>query len=210
MMKKLLSFLIASVAMLMLASCGGANASSNSEKDSSEIAEVTEEPEEAPQLLVTPDLTLLEVKGNVKEINGKQAGDYVYGNNALFDSEGHLTHYGNSDPIDKISEVKRDSDGRLTSFLASEWVTVKWDSEKPISLRLSINEYSCTESYKYDNELVNEISVLSEDLMEETQTTAIGKVTYPEDGFDKNGNWIKRTVKYPDHTETHVREIVYY
>ena len=195
--------------MISLASCGGGSKSRTSDTDTAVVAE-TAESEDAPALLETPDLTLLEVKGNVKEINGKTVGDYVYGKNARFDQEGRLTHYGNSDPIAKISEVKRDSEGRLTDFLASEWMSVKWDGEKPLSVQLSYNEETFTDTYKYDGALIVEVSEVYEDQIEETKTTSVGTITYPEDGFDAKGNWIKRIVKYPDHTKTQVREIIYY
>lgn len=208
-MKKLTLSLIAAALIAALASCGGSTKSESSDSDTTVVAEATVE--ESPQLLQTPDLALLEVKGNVKEIKGKTSGDYVYGKSARFDQEGNLTHFGNSVPIDKISNIERDSEGKLTDFLASEWMSVKWEGEKPLSMKLSYNEFSSTESYKYDNNgHIVEISSLNVDEIEETENTIVGTVTYPEDGFDANGNWVKRFVKYPDHTETQEREIIYY
>ena len=196
-------------------SCSGNSSTAGNANDSTATADtvavaVKEEAPE-PELLVTPDLTLLEVKGNVKEIKGKEADNYVYGKGAKFDKEGKLTHFGNSIPIDKISNIKRDKDGRLTDFLASEWATVKWDGERPLSMANQYNEFTETETYKYDDKgLISEITCRYQDEIEEIDETKVGKVTYPADAFDSNGNWVKRIVKYPDHTETQIREILYY
>ena len=201
-------------ALLMLtAGCAGSNdsADANAAAPADSTAVVDSVEAAVPDLLVTPDLTLLEVKGNVKEIKGKESGNYVYGGSAKFDTEGKLTHYGNSEPIDKLSNIKRDDAGRLTAFLASEWTSVKWEADRPASAKFEYNEMATTDTYKYnaDGRLI-EITRSWQDLCEETEESAVGTVTYPADAFDANGNWIKRIVKYPDHTETQEREIIYY
>lgn len=197
-------------------SCSGA--SSTGGNDSTAIDTIatsaTEDSIQAqPELLVTPDLTLLEVKGNVKEIKGKETDGYIYGGSAKFNENGELTHYGHlidDRPVEEISEVERDKDGRLTLFIASEWMTIKWDAEKPISVMTNFNEEGTTETYTYgDDGFVTKISkrYCFGDEVDESSTAT---VTYPQDAFDEKGNWVKRVVKYPDHTETQVREIIYY
>lgn len=194
-------------------SCSGnsSNSKGNDSAADDTVAIPATEDTVQPELLVTPDLTLLEVKGNVKEIKGKTVDDYVYGGNAKFNEKGELTHYGNSEPIDKISNVKRDGDGRLTYFLASEWMTVKWDGDRPLSVANQYNEMTNTNTYKYDDKgLIVEIKSRYQDEIEETDETQTAVVTYPADGFDAKGNWIKRTVKWPKGTITEAREIIYY
>lgn len=209
-----------SLSLLLLSvffwSCSGKTSGSKSDSVATDTAAVTAvkdsvEPEPVAELMVTPDLSLLEVKGNVKEIKGKVAGDYVYGGSARFDKDGKLTHYGNSEPIDRLSNIKRDDKNRLTYFLASAWTTVKWEGDKLLSVAEQMNEFTDTETYKYDSKgLVTEISCHSVDEAEGYDETVVAKVSYPADAFDSNGNWIKRVVKYPDHTETQIREITYY
>lgn len=206
-MKGLFLSLITIVTLVAASSCGSSSKSATTDSDSTAIVDETAE---EPQLFETPDLALLEVKGNVKEIKGKTTGDYVYSKNARFDKEGRLTHYGWQEPIDKISNVERDSEGKLTNFLGSEWISVTWDAEMPLSVTLSYNECSNTETYKYANKRIAEISTLTVDLIEGTENTSIATVIYPADGFDANGNWVKRFVKYPSNTEIQVREIIYY
>lgn len=89
-------------------SCSGA--SSTGGNDSTAIDTIatsaTEDSIQAqPELLVTPDLTLFEVKGNVKEIKVDGLDDFL-GGDAKFNENGELTHYGNNN--DKLSNVKRD------------------------------------------------------------------------------------------------------
>lgn len=203
----------AAVLILGLAACSGSTAGNGADStaDSAPAADSltadsasVQEPEAAEaQLLVTPDLTLLEVKGNVKSIKGKVS--------AKFDEQGTLTHYGYSNPLDKISNVKRDSEGRLTYFLGSEWMTVKWDGGRLASLESRYNEFVNTDIYTYD-EAGHIVKIVSKyvDENEETSETFTYVVTYPADGFDEKGNWVKRTVKYPDSTEAEVRTITYY
>lgn len=177
----------------------------------SDTLELLTEEQVMPELFTTPDLTLLEVKGNVKEIKGKTSDNYVYEKAAKFDENGILTHYGSSEPIDKISNIKRDEDGKLTYFLGGEWMTVKWDNDLPLSLANQYNEMTTTETYKYDDKgRITQISQRIQDSIEGYDSTQDGIVSYPDDAFDKNGNWLKRVVKYPDFTITQVREIIYY
>lgn len=210
---KITNFLSLLLMSVICWSCSGK--STNSEKDSVANAAATDsvttvKPAKA-ELLVTPDLTLLEVKGNVKEIKGKESDNYVYGGCAKFDEEGNLTHYGNSDPIDRISNAKRDSENRLTNFLGGEWITVTWTDDKPSSKMVEFNELSTTETYKYaDNGLITEITYCTKDEIEETENTKVATIVYPEDAFDNRGNWIKRVVTYPDRSITQIREILYY
>lgn len=185
---------------------GDGNISADESADS-----VTTDQTAKPELLVTPDLTLLEVKGNVKEVKGIEADDYVYGRNAKFDENGNLTHYGSSDPVNEISDVRRDSDGRLTDFLGGDWISVTWSEDKPSSITDQYNELSQTETYKYDdNGLVTEITYRTEDAIEGIDSTSVVAVVYPEDAFDSKGNWIKRVIKHPGYTITQMREILYY
>ncbi len=196
----------------MLTACSG-----NSDKQTANLTDsdtvVAKQPQAAPEpeIFSTPDLTLLEVKGNVKEIKGLQAGDYVYGGNAKFDREGTLTHYGYSDPIVKLSNIKRDSDGNLTYFLADEWTTVTWKNGLPLSFRQQFNEITTIDTREFDEAgRVVKITHRYQDEIEGIDETQIGTVTYDSDAFDSNGNWTRRTIKYPDHTETQLRKIIYY
>lgn len=107
--------------------------------------------------------------------------------------------------------MKRDKDGKLTYFLGSEWTTVKWDGERPLSIAGQYNEFTTKDTYKYgENGQVVGIDHWYEDLISEESSTEKATVTYPEGAFDAKGNWVKRIVKYPDHTETQVRDIIYY
>lgn len=204
-------FLFALTINAMLLSCSNKTTTQTSDSIESDTLELITEEQVMPDLLTTPDLTLLEVKGNVKEIKGKTYDNYVYGKAAKFDENGMLTHYGNSDPIDKISNIKRDEDGKLTYFLGGEWMTVKWDNDLPLSVANQYNEMTTTETYKYDDKgRITQISQRIQDSIEGEDSTYVGIVSYPEDAYDKNGNWLKRIVKYPNYTETQVREIIYY
>lgn len=207
-------FLIALTINVFLSSCTGRTAKQTSDSvkaDSSDTIVLVEGEPSAPNLLITPDLTLLEVKGNVKEIKGKCTDNWCYGGSAKFDENGTLTHYGCSEPIDKLSHIKRDKDGKLTYFLAADWTTIKWDNNQPLSAEHQFNEFTETETYQYDDKgKVIKITHRYQDFGEETDDTTVETVIYPDDAFDKNGNWIKRIVKFPDHKETQIREITYY
>lgn len=211
-----MKFTITLSVVLLGAACWSCSGNSSNSKGNDSAADDTvaiqaTEDTVQPELLVTPDLTLLEVKGNVKEIKGKEVGDYIYGDNAKFNEKGELTHYGNSEPIDKISNVKRDGEGRLIEFLISEWMTVKWEGDRPLSITYKYNEMTNTNTYKYDNKgLIVEIKNRYQDEIAGSDDIVTGIVTYPADGFDAKGNWIKRTVKWPTGTITEAREIIYY
>lgn len=176
----------------------------------SDTAEKQAETAPEPELLVTPDLTFLEVKGNVKEIV------YVSGKKlimrARFDKNGNLTHYGiNTD--DKISEVKRNDKGQLIEFVSDDWKTVTWRNDRPAKVHGGYVDEpdSYTYVYTYDDQgLVNKIDYLYYSDIEDTTSTTTGTVTYPADAFDDNGNWLRRTVAYPDRTEKQERQITYY
>lgn len=195
---------------LGLQACSGNSKSISSDSDvadSGEIVNDTVDAEQvAPKLLETPDLTLLEVKGNVKSITTKGMSP-----SAKFDEKGNLTHYGNSEPLDKISHVKRDENGYLLSFLGSEWMTVKWADGRPSSISDQYNELTQTFTNTYDNDgrVVKMVYRLVDEI-ENSDETETRQVTYPADGFDEKGNWIKRTVKTAYGPETETREIVYY
>lgn len=194
-------------------SCSGA--SSTGGNDSTAIDTIatsaTEDSIQAqPELLVTPDLTLLEVKGNVKEIKGKETDGYIYRGSAKFNENGELTHYGCSDPIDKLSNVKRDQDGRLIKFLADEWITVKWNAERPISVNSQMNECSTTETYTYGDDGLTIKILYQWYTFDEEDGRNTSTITYPQDAFDEKGNWVKRVIKHSDRTITEEREIIYY
>lgn len=191
-------------------SCSGASSTGGNDSTATDTiaTSATEDSIQAqPELLVTPDLTLFEVKGNVKEIKVDGLDDFL-GGDAKFNENGELTHYGNNN--DKLSNVKRDQDGRLTKFLTSEWITIKWDAEKPVSVTRDINEGTWTETYTYGDDGLT-IKILCRYIyLGETDETYTATITYPQDAFDEKGNWVKRVIKHPDRTITEVREIIYY
>lgn len=205
------------VVCLMVQACSGSAGGSKSDStgaDTAVLADTAGVSEDSLQdaqdvkaeLLDTPDLRLLEVKGNVKSIKTNSTAQ-----SARFDENGNLTHYGYADPIDKISNTKRNADGNLTAFLGSEWMKVKWKDGRPASIESQYNEMTSTETYTYDDAgRVVKITYRVTDSIEGTDDTEQRVVSYPADGFDEKGNWVKRTVKFPDRTETETRTITYY
>lgn len=211
---------------IMLASCSknaGVTDSNSDQGIDSTITETTVETSESQQLenlLSTPDLTLLELKGNVKEIK-KEIKDYkgmdcfVQSEKAKFDEDGKLTHYSDFDSQGKISHIKRDSEGKLVSFFGSEWTSVEWDGDRPASLDVQCNELEQTYYYTYDkNGRVIKIGHRVQDYNSETDemidTIYNYTVTYPQDAFDSNGNWTCRIITSPNGPITQTRKIIYY
>lgn len=207
---------------IMLASCSknaGVTDSNSDQGIDSTITETTVETSESQQLenlLSTPDLTLLELKGNVKEIKKeiKEDGSFV-SEKAKFDENGKLTHYSDCDSQGKLSHVKRDSEGKLVSFFGSEWTSVEWDGNRPASLDVQCNELEETYYYTYDkNGRVIKIGHRVQDYNSETDemidTTYNYTVTYPKDAFDTNGNWTCRIITSSEGSVTQKRKITYY
>lgn len=196
------------VAALLLTACGGNGNSSAVDSNAGDavandsVAVVAEEP--APEELTTPDLTLLEVKGNVKRIENV---DMATG--ATFDKEGTLLTYVSDG---KISNVKRNDKGQLTDFLGADWMTVTWDGDRPAKIVDSFNELTLTDTYTYnDKGLVEKIVNRHEDAFEELDETTTLTFTYAPEDFDAHGNWLKRSVKLSNgNSYTSIRKIEYY
>lgn len=199
---------------MLLAACGGngrTEAGSGAETDTAATAtDTTKSSTEesgapvAAEKLTTPDLALLEVRGNVRQIKSENMAQ-----EATFDKDGNLTTYGNSD---RISKVRRNDKGQLTSFLGSEWTTVEWVGNYPAKIENEYNELIITSTYTYGEKgLVEKESRQQQDLIEEIDETTVYTYTYAPEDFDTHGNWLKRKAKLSDGTShTMSRKIYYY
>ncbi len=199
------------LACCFVAVASGCNsgAKGNEQTDTLPEPELSVVDEQKPQLLDTPDLRLLEVKGNVKEIKGEGVPP------AIFDENGTLTYYGYSEPMAKISHVKRNDDGELVYFLGDEWTTVKWENQRPVSIIGQYNEDTTTHTYSYNADgLRNYVEVKYVNEAEETTETHRYRIEYPQNAFDENGNWVKRIFTSDDANNNdsyeESRQIVYY
>lgn len=196
------------ISAVLLAGCsnakggGAADSQQDAYSAAADSTAVTEEEVTKEEVFITPDLTLYELKGHVKSLS---TGDGV--TLARFNEAGEITHCMGTD---KISNVKRDADGRLVSFLGDEWMTITWKDGLPVKVEGQMNEWDNTNTYKYDEAgRVIENTLLAQWAGEDDETTVF-TITYPSDAFDENGNWIKRIRKSKSGTETEIRRIIYY
>lgn len=205
-MKKLISI---SLMAVMFIACGNKN-ESNEQTDETSVdttasEEASEENEETAAVveLITPDLTLCEVQGNVKSI--------VYTDipSTTFTEEGMLLTY---ESLDKISHEKRNDNGQLTYFLGSDWMTVVWDTDRPSEITDQMNEMSIVRKLTYDEN--GRVVAVDQVISDEIEGDSIhDKITYnyTSEDIDEHGNWVKRTVTFAGQQPfIETREIEYY
>lgn len=190
------------LSIFLTASCG-----SNGKASSDTAVNVTNTTAEeaAIDVFSTPDLSLCDVRGHVKEITSPDGENLE----ARFDKDGNLLNYGSRD---RISNVERDENGRLVAFLGSEWMKVEWEGEVPLTIQNTYNEMTCSDTYTRDSDgKIVKIAYRYQDMIEETDETEIRMVEYGSDSFDTQGNWIKRTIVYPDGEKQIIeRKITYF
>lgn len=139
-----------------------------------------------------------------------------------FDQEGHLTKIDSNQASDIFSELKRDKQGRLLSYVAGDFDCYEasrytYDSTSGLLKTIS-NE--CPDSgsdvttYIYDNKgyaVKMEVKGSRGEMGEEPEPYESAK-TFTYDGFDSKGNWTLRKGK--DSTEktewTETRVITYF
>lgn len=188
--------------LALTVACGGNGNSGSSESDNG--ANETAVESVASTAFTTPDLVLCDVTGHVKEIT-QNDGDVLV---AKFDKDGKLMNYGSRD---RISHVERDEDGRLVSFLGSEWMKVDWEGGLPASIISQYNEETITDKFVRDDDgRIVKITRRYEFVGEPVETSEI-TYEYGSDSYDSQGNWVKRTAIYNEgNKEVEQRTITYF
>lgn len=194
--------LICMLSLAVTVSCSGNKATSD-DANNNNAEEITTEVVQSE--FITPDLSLCDVKGHVKEISDIN-GDILI---AKFDQDGNLLNYGNRD---RISNVQRDEENRLIEFLGSEWMKIEWDGNVPASIQNTYNELTYSDTYTRDaNGNIIKITYRYQDMIEDIDNTEIRTIEYGSDSFDQQGNWIKRTITYPNgDKDVQERKITYF
>ena len=195
-----------SLLTVMLFACGNKTESKESSlQDAEGTNEVAQEVEEAPAAveLVTPDLILCEVQGNVKQIDDE---NYPA---TTFDESGNLIRHQSND---NISNVKRNDKGQLTDFLGTDWMTVEWEADRPSVIKHQWNEMTIIQKLTYDEN--GRISTIDQEYIDEmVGESERDKITYTyaNEDIDSHGNWTKRTVKFGSEAPyVQTRKIQYY
>lgn len=226
------AFCLAMALSLAMTACGngGKAPAGETEKDSTEltaatdyatgqVAQETESQEEVPVAGIG-DLAAYELRGKVKTCKWK--GEHGTETTYTFDQEGHLTKIDSNQASDIFSELKRDKQGRLLSYVAGDFDCYEasrytYDSTSGLLKTIS-NE--CPDSgsdvttYIYDNKgyaVKMEVKGSRGEMGEEPEPYESTK-TFTYDGFDSKGNWTLRKGK--DSTEktewTETRVITYF
>lgn len=210
---------------------GGKTPAGETEKDSTELTadtnsatgQVAQETEEAPVAGIG-DLAAYELRGKVKTCRWKGECGTALTNTITytFDQKGHLTKIDSNQVGDIFSELKRDKQGRLLSYVAGDFDCYEasrytYDSTSGLLKTIS-NE--CPDSgsdvttYIYDSKgyaVKMEVKGSRGEMGEEPEPYESVK-TFTYDSFDSKGNWTLRKGK--DSTEktewTETRVITYY
>lgn len=188
-MKKTI-FLFATITMLFT-SCGNNSGNTGQSADATGTDSAVVEQPAVVEEFTTPDLTLVDVKGNVDTIENLN-----WATSATFDKEGNLLTY---DSDAKVTKMKRDNDGQPVYFISSGHITVTWENNRPKTVETSINEMTQTDTYVYNADGLMEKRIRRYvDLMEDSEKTVTTTYTYDPADFDSHGNWLKRAAKADD------------
>lgn len=183
-------FLFATMAVLFT-SCGNNSGNTGQPADATGTDSAVVEQPAVVEEFTTPDLTLVDVKGNVDTIENVN-----WATSATFDKEGNLLTYGSDE---KVTKMKRDNDGQPVYFISSEHITVTWENDRPKTVETSLNEMTQTDTYVYNADGLMEKRIRRYvDLMEDSEKTVTTTYTYDPADFDSHGNWLKRAAKSDD------------
>lgn len=120
------------------------------------------------EVMQTPDLTLFELKGNVKSVKDE------YENTYNFTKEGKLDL--------PESQIKRDNEGRIISYTINEVTTeVQWNKDGNVEGAKGVDH---TTTYTYDDRGLLLTSYT------EVDTWELSIYKYLK--FDEQGNWVER------------------
>lgn len=190
--------------LICLASCAGkpTTAPATQEADSETIALQATETESVPPAapeLVTPDLTLADVKGPVATVYITDADGNRY-DTYQFDAEGNIVKHAFTS--DDFKRVKRDDQGQITGWGYDEY-TVEWKDGKPVKFGTRESDGgTSTSTYEYNAEGQRVKSTTLNDFPGDEPFTVILEYSYSPTDVDEHGNWTKRTVKSSDPATT--------
>ncbi len=212
-MKTKFIFMICVAACLGFCACSGNSKGGTPENDGQTTAAAPEE-----EAIIT-DAICMDAKGNISKIE-ETIEEGLFGSTTIytFDEQGHLISREqlDCDDCNPDFELKRDSLSRPILLTLKETddmgeeqnycISFTYDSDNLLIKEEHGNEYAdWTTNYTRDNEgKIIEMKV--EDSLNETSTQS---VTYPEDSFDINGNWIKRIFDGGGSKTTVTRKITY-
>ena len=193
------------------------------------VATKTTTQKKSAATIVSGDLALFDLKGNVKSVtyneNNANPIEWVYWrndqtpnpNSVSFTNDGKLITPNAS--TESSVQINRDKKDNITSIKVTHLSTddsFKYNIDYNSKGRLTILEKddnlrnidSWTYKYYYNsNGLINKCTLKGFDYDgNETSSTS----TYSYDSFDEYGNWTKRTVKTGDYKQIETREITYY